>query len=117
MDYKTAYNLILGQGAALDSEKNPETFLHRLQQGQPPIPGQVTSILLALRILFDALKEESKLDKDLTLALYQLATESYRQFILGRDRGVDWPPLLREDLDRVTLGVKSILSSQWQEMN
>ncbi|MGL5080790.1 MAG: Dethiobiotin synthetase [Microcoleaceae cyanobacterium] len=117
MDYKTAHNLILEQGTALDTLRHPDAFLYRLQKGQPPIPGQVTAILLALKILFDTLKEEAKFDRELTLALYQLAMEGDRQFMLGRDRGVEWPPLLREDLNRVALAVKSIFSGHWQDVN
>ncbi|NJO70801.1 MAG: Dethiobiotin synthetase, partial [Oscillatoriales cyanobacterium RM1_1_9] len=71
MDYKTAHNLILEQGNALNARTNSDAFLSRLEQGKPPIPGQVTSILLALKILFDSLKEEPAFEQQLTAALYQ----------------------------------------------
>ena len=54
MDYKTARSFLIDQGTALETKKNPDAFLMRLKQGQPPVPGQVTSILLALKILFEA---------------------------------------------------------------
>ncbi len=39
--------------------------------------------------------------------------ESQQQFAAGRNRGVEWPPLLQEDLQRISLAVKSIFSGQW----
>ncbi|MGF1493953.1 MAG: Dethiobiotin synthetase [Microcoleaceae cyanobacterium] len=115
MDYKTAYQLVLDQGKALETQKDPDALLSRLQKGQSPIPGQLTNILLALKILFDCLKTESKFDREFSAALHQLAMESYRQFVTGRERGVAWPPLLQEDLNRVAAAVQSIFSGQWQE--
>lgn len=113
MDYKTARNFLIDQGTALETQKNPDAFLNRLQQGQPPIPGQLTSLLLALKIVFDALKEEPTFDRQLASALYQLAMASHQNFDAGRQRGVEWPPLLQEDLKRVALAVKSIFAGQW----
>ncbi|MFM6189413.1 MAG: Dethiobiotin synthetase [Planktothrix sp.] len=113
MDYKTAYQFLIDQGIALETQKNPDAFLMRLKQGQPPIPGQVTAILLALKIAYDTLKERSTFEKALVLALHQLAIESQQQFIAGRNRGIEWPPLLQEDLQRIALGVKSIFSGHW----
>ncbi len=113
MDSKTAYHFLIDQGTALDTQKNPDAFLMRLKQGQPPIPGQVTSILLALKITFDTVKETTSFDRPLVLALHQLAMESHQQFEAGRNRGIEWPPLLQEDLQRIALAVKSIFSGQW----
>lgn len=39
--------------------------------------------------------------------------ESQQQFAAGRNRGVERPPLLQEDLQRISLAVKSIFSGQW----
>ena len=113
MDYKTARNFLVAQGKALETQKNPDAFLIRLKQGQPPIPGQLTSILLALKIVFDAAKDSSTLERELVSALYQLAMQSHLLFAEGRSRGIEWPPLLKEDLDRVRLAVQSIFSGQW----
>ncbi|MCG5056911.1 MAG: Dethiobiotin synthetase [Limnoraphis sp. WC205] len=113
MDYKTARNFLITQGKALETQKNPDAFLLRLKQGLPPIPGQLTSILLALKIVFDGAKDSSTLERELVSALYQLALESHLLFEEGRSRGVEWPPLLKEDIKRVRLAVGSIFSSQW----
>ncbi len=113
MDYKTAYHFLIDQGMALETQKNPDAFLIRLKHGQPPIPGQVTSILLSLKIAYDSLKDNASFEKILVLALHQLVIESQQQFASGRNRGVEWPPLLQEDLQRISLGVKSIFSGQW----
>ncbi|MBD2485750.1 Dethiobiotin synthetase [Planktothrix sp. FACHB-1365] len=113
MDYKTAYSFLIDQGMALETQKNPDAFLMRLKQGQPPIPGQVTAILLALKIAYDTLKETSTFEKNFVLALHELAMQSHQQFASGRNRGVEWPPLLQEDLHRIALGVKSIFSGYW----
>jgi hypothetical protein len=113
MDYKTARNFLIDQGTALETRNRSDAFLIHLEQGQPPIPGQVTSILLALKITDDVLKQEATLDRELVLALYLLAIESHQKFEAGKNQGVQWPPLLREDLSRIAKGVKSILAGQW----
>ena len=112
MDYKTARNFLIEQGMALEVQNNPDAFLTRLKQGQPPVPGQVTSILLALKLVFEEVKAVETFDRPLVLALYQLAMESHRQFVAGAKRGIEWPPLLEADLDRISVGVKSIFAGQ-----
>ncbi len=112
MDNKTARNFLIDQGTALETRNSSDAFLIHLEQGQPPIPGQVTSILLALKITDDALKQEATIDRKLVLALYLLAMESHQKFEAGKTQGVQWPPLLREDLSRIATGVKSILAGQ-----
>jgi hypothetical protein len=86
----------------------------RLKQGQPPVPGQVTSILLALKILFEGLQESPMLDRQLISALHLLSVESLQQFEAGIRKGVSWPPLLKEDLTRIAISVKNIFSGVWQ---
>ena len=112
MDYPTARNLILNQGGAID--RSADAVITRLSQGKPPIPGQVTSILLALKVVFEALKGTPEIDRDLACALHLLATESRQLFDAGAKAGVGWPPLLDEDLGRITAAVTSIFSDSWQ---
>lgn len=113
MDYKTARNFLIDQGTVLETQRNPDAFLLRLKQGQPPIPGQVTSILLALKIVFDALQEAPMIDRQLILALHSLAIDSLRQFEEGHRTGVAWPPLLKEDINRIATAVKNIFADTW----
>jgi hypothetical protein len=112
VDYSTAKSLILSQGGTID--RAADAVLTRLSQGKPPIPGQVTSILLALKVVFEALRGAAALDRDLAAALYLLATESRQLFDAGAKTGVGWPPLLDEDLARITAAVTSIFSDSWQ---
>lgn len=112
MDYETAHHLLVTQGMAIGN--NADALLPRLKLGHPPIPGQVTSILLALKVVFEALRDVSELDRELAAALYLLSSESRQQFELGRINGVAWPPLLDEDLDRIAAAVKSIFIGTWQ---
>lgn len=112
MDYKTARSFLITQGMA--SEQNSDALLVRLNRGKAPIPGQVTNILLALKIMFENLQGVSNLDRELIYALYQLSYESRQHFEAGRRSGVDWPPLLDEDLKRITTAVKSIFAGVWQ---
>lgn len=114
MDYETAYQLLITQGNALFNPGSENDFLRRLQQGKPPIPGQVTAILLALKIVFEALHEEKTIQRELALAVYVLAMESQRLFDAGQKSQVGWPPLLKEDLYRISLAVQSIFSGVWQ---
>lgn len=112
VDYQTARTLLVNQG--MTAEQQPDTLLTRLRQGVPPIPGQITSILLALKVVFEALRDEPEIERELASALYLLSTESRRLFDAGRKLGVAWPPLLNEDLTRIAAAVKSIFSGVWQ---
>lgn len=111
MDCQTARRFLINQ--ALDSGQNPDAFLVRLRQGEPPIPGQVTSILLALKTLFDALQGASTLDRELAHALYLLSAESRQQFEIGYRSQVIWPPLLDQDIARIARAVRSIFAGVW----
>ena len=112
VDYQTARSLLINQGMA--TEQNPDALLTRLKQGKPPIPGQITSILLALKVVFEALREAKEVERELLGSLYLLSIESRHQFDNGRRVGVAWPPLLDEDLARIAAAVKSIFIGTWQ---
>lgn len=96
------------------TEQNPDALLTRLKQGQPPIPGQITSILLALKVVFESLRESSEFERELACSLHLLASDSRQEFENGQQLGVDWPPLLDEDLTRIALAVRSIFVGTWQ---
>jgi hypothetical protein len=113
MDYKTARSLLINQGTT--SDQNTDAFLVRLKQGKAPIPGQVTSILLALKVVFEALRTVTTLDRELVFGLYLLSVESRQYFETGFQAGVDWPPLLEEDLKRISRAVKSIFAGVWHD--
>ena len=115
MDEQTARNFILDQGMALQEQRNPNAFLVLLQQGKSPVPGQMTSLLLALKILYQSLQGTSTIDRPLAYSLYRLARDSRYYFEEGRRNGVSWSPLLITDLDRLDRLVGSILSGVWQE--
>ena len=113
VDYQTARNLLITQG--LDADQHPDALLTHIAQMSPPIPGQVTSILLALKVVFEALRDVTELDRELAYSLYILASESRQYFSVGQQKGIEWPPLLDEDLARIASGVKSIFAGQWFE--
>jgi|GEM_PF-163336 hypothetical protein len=113
MNYEIARKLLINQ---TNSPDNPDTLLSRLQQGKPPVPGQITSTLLALKVVFEASKTDTSLDRELAFALYQLAVKAQRFFAAGRKVGVDWPPLLNQDLVRISLAAESIFSGTWQKL-
>ncbi|HBB34142.1 MAG TPA: Dethiobiotin synthetase [Cyanobacteria bacterium UBA8803] len=113
MDYKSARSFVINQGTALD--ENTDAFLVRLKQGKAPVPGQVTSILLALKMVFEDLRDSPTIDRELIYSLYQLSYESRQRFEAGRQAGANWPPLLDDDLQRIAKAVKSIFAGMWQE--
>ncbi|HIK12374.1 MAG TPA: Dethiobiotin synthetase [Oscillatoriaceae cyanobacterium M33_DOE_052] len=114
MNYQEAYDLLIARGTALQNSGKDENLLQRLKQGKPPLPGEVTSILLALKIVFEELPNQNTLDRNLVLALHLLAFESQRLFEAGRSAGVSWPPLLKEDLQRIAASVASIFADEWR---
>ncbi len=111
MDYLTARALVMAQGQATDAD--PEALLTRLQQGLPPIPGQVTALLLALKVVFENLRAAPGLQRDLAGALYRLALNSRVYFQQGQQAGVEWPMLLNEDITRIARSVESIFADSW----
>jgi hypothetical protein len=113
MDYKTAQNLIIHQVDL--SDPNGNGFLCRLKQGKPPIPGNVTNILLALKILFDGLQGRTELERELVYCLHLLSFDSRQYFEDGRRKGVNWPPLLHEDLNRIARGARNIFADKYSQ--
>jgi hypothetical protein len=113
MDFETAHEFVVRQTLGT-SDDLPNTFIACLRQGKPPIPGQVTSMLLALKVLFEGLKTEPTLDRTLTKALFILSYESRQLYTQGQKTGVSWPPMLDEDLGRIGKAVQSIVLGEWQ---
>lgn len=114
MDFDTARTFVLCQATVAEPDRT-DTFLYRLRQGHPPVPGQVTSLLLALKVLFEGLKAETHLERPLAAALFLLAHDSRHQFIAGTQAGVSWPPLLSDDLTRIAQAVDAILMNRWPD--
>jgi hypothetical protein len=110
MDFQTACQVLSHQ--TLPAQETNDTFLGRLRAGQPPVPGQVTSLLLALKVIHDSLKEASSLDRDLAQSLFLVAYESRNLFEAGRAAKVAWPPLLDEDLERIAIAAYQIFASE-----
>lgn len=115
MNYETARKLLIDQTKI--TEENPDALLMRMQHGKPPVPGHVTSILLALKVVFEELKDATILEKELANSLYQLSIKTQQLFAAGRKAGIEWPPLLKEDLLRITIAVESIFSGDWQTLH
>ncbi|MEM9093131.1 MAG: Dethiobiotin synthetase, partial [Cyanobacteria bacterium P01_F01_bin.53] len=103
---------LINQGS-ITADDNPDVFLVRLSQGKLPVPGQVTSILLSLKVVFEGLREAPNLDRELVYALHLLASEGRYQFDIKQSEGLTWPPLLDEDLTRIAAAVRSIFANTW----
>ena len=108
MDSKTARQVILTQADVTVAD----SFLGRLQQQQPPIPGQVTSVLLALKTLMEDLKTAEHLERTLAYALYELAYKSRQFFEQGKRSRADWPPLLDADIERIAIATAQIFKGE-----
>jgi hypothetical protein len=115
MNYETARKFLIDQ--TITKEEHPDALLMRLKQGKPPVPGQITSLLLALKVVFASLEDATTLDRELTYALYQLSMKTQQLFAAGVKAGVDWPPLLKEDLVRIAIATESIFSGNWQNLH
>lgn len=114
MDPKTAAKFLIDQGTALIAQRNKDAFLCLLSRGETPYPGQMTSILLALKTVYEAHRQLSQIDRPLAHALHLLAIESHQLYEAGRRNGVQWSPLLADDLQRLERAVQSIFSGEWQ---
>ena len=109
MDFQSAYQELLTQ--TLPQYETGDTFLGRLRRGHPPVPGQVTSLLLALRVIHNSLQAASQLDRNLAQALFLAAYESRNLFESGYAANVNWPPLLDEDLARIAIAVHNVFAN------
>ena len=114
MNHETSRKLLIAQTVNL--KDNPDALIARMQQGKPPVPGQITSILLALKVLHESLKDSVTLDRELAYALYKLTVKPQKLFAAGHKAGIDWPPLLKEDLLRIGSACESIFSGVWQQV-
>lgn len=114
MDFETAQQVILRQALAIGAG-GEDMFISRLSQGKPPIPGQVTSLLLALKVVYEGLKQEPALNREMVHALFNLSYESRQYFQAGQQAGVNWPPMLDDDLRRIASGVEAIITNSWDE--
>ncbi len=110
MDFQTARQVLCQQ--TLPVQETDDTFLGRLRAGYPPVPGQVTSLLLALKVIHDSLREASAIDRELAQALFLVAYESRNLFEVGRAERVAWPPLLDEDLERIAIAAYQIFTNE-----
>lgn len=106
MDLQTAQQTLVTQ--TLPQYETETTFLSRLRQGQPPVPGQVTSILLALKVVHGALQGQTTLNRVLAHALFLLTYESRNLFEAQAAAGTNWPLLLDEDLERIAIAAYKI---------
>ncbi|MFL0603900.1 Dethiobiotin synthetase [Cylindrospermopsis raciborskii] len=109
MNYQIARKLLIDQ-----TETARDTVLNRLQKGKLPIPGQITSILLALKLVFESLKDVNTIDKELAWSLHKLGSKCLEILTMELKSDTEWPPLLKEDLQRITLAVESIFSGTWE---
>ncbi|NER81213.1 MAG: Dethiobiotin synthetase [Leptolyngbya sp. SIO1D8] len=110
MDFETARRFLLAQTVSPVLGQTP--FISCLRQGLAPVPGQVTSILLALKTLTQGLRDEPAIERSLGYAFFVLTYESRSLYLQGQQSGVDWPPLLDEDLTRIAEAVHTIWANQ-----
>lgn len=108
MDFETACQVLARQ--TLPQYETDDTFLSRLRQGKPPVPGQVTTLLLALKVVHNSLQETPTLNRELAQALFLAAYESRNLFEVSRTTRVQWPPLLDEDLERIAIAAYKIFA-------
>ena len=108
MDLKTACELIASQ--TLPELETQDTFLGRLRRGHPPVPGQVTSLLLALKVIQGNLQGSSALDRQLAQSLFLVAYESRNLYEVGQANRADWPPMLDDDLARIAIATYAIFA-------
>lgn len=111
MDFDTAYQFLLRQ-TLTTGEDVPDAFIACLRQGKPPIPGQVTSLLLALKVIYTSLRDVPALDRPLVQALFTLTYEGRQCYGQGLRQGTDWPPLLDDDLTRLAQAAQAIIADQ-----
>ncbi len=110
MDFKTACQVLANQ--TIPALETQDTFLGRLRQGQPPVPGQVTTLLLALKVIHSNLNDAETIDRELAQSLFLVAYESRSLFEVGHAMGANWPPLLDEDLERIAIAAYRIFANE-----
>lgn len=110
MDFATARRFLLAQTISPVPGQTP--FIECLRQRVAPVPGQVTSILLALKTVSQGLRGEPHMDRALGHALFVLTYDSRTLYLQGQQAGVEWPPLLEEDLTRIAEAVRVLWAGE-----
>lgn len=110
MDFQTACQELKQQ--TLPQYETRDTFLGRLRQGYPPMPGQVTTLLIALKVIRSQLSAADQLDRSLAQSLFLVAYEGRNLFESARSRGAELPPLLDEDLERIAIAAYKIFANE-----
>ncbi|MGB3790026.1 MAG: Dethiobiotin synthetase [Phormidesmis sp.] len=109
MDFQTACQELIRQ--TLPQYETNDTFLGRLRRGYPPVPGQVTTLLIALRVIHSGLQSAEQLDRLLAQSLFLVAYEGRNLFESARAAGADLPLLLDEDLERIAIAAYKIFAN------
>ncbi|MEM8503471.1 MAG: Dethiobiotin synthetase [Cyanobacteria bacterium P01_D01_bin.1] len=110
MDFQTACQALMQQ--TLPQYETQDTFLGRLRRGYPPVPGQVTMLLIALKVIRSQLSAASQLDRPLAQSLFLVAYEGRNLFESARAAGAELPPLLDEDLERIAIAAYKIFANE-----
>ncbi len=110
MDFQTACQELIRQ--TLPQYETSDTFLGRLRRGYPPVPGQVTTLLIALKVIHSSLQSARQLDRLLAQSLFLVAYEGRNLFESARAAGADLPPLLDEDLARIAIATYKIFANE-----
>ncbi|WP_228025301.1 Dethiobiotin synthetase [cf. Phormidesmis sp. LEGE 11477] len=96
----------------LPRHETRDTFLGRLRRGHPPVPGQVTTLLIALKLIHSELHSAEQLDRALAQSLFLVAYEGRNLFESARAAGADLPPLLDDDLARIAIAAYKIFANE-----
>jgi hypothetical protein len=115
MDFQTACQSLMQQ--TLPQYETPDTFLGRLRRGRPPVPGQVTTLLIALKVIRSQLSSASQIDRLLAQSLFLVAYEGRNLFESARVAGAELPPLLDEDLERIAIATYKIFANEPVDSN
>lgn len=115
MDFQTACQELMQQ--TLPQYETRDTFLGRLRRGYSPEPGQVTTLLVALKIIQSQLysssqADASQIDRLLAQSLFLVAYEGRNLFESARAAGANLSPLLDEDLARIAIAAYKILANE-----
>ena len=108
MDFQTACQALIQQ--TLPQYETRDTFLGRLRHGYPPMPGEVTTLLVALKVIHSELQSAGQIDRRLAQSLFLVAYEGRNLFESARAARAELPPLLDEDLERLAIAAYKIFA-------
>jgi hypothetical protein len=107
MTFREAFDLIVAES------EGAEGMIVNLRNRFPPDRATTENVISAIRMIFNSLRGDIQIDRQLASALFSLALYSHEYAALVRDCGEDGRVFYEEIQFSIQFAVESILCDEW----